>query len=330
MKTILLLLIGVFISFSCISRELIAVTDGDWTAPDTWDGFEPIAGDHLTIPSGITVQVTSNISYEGDAMFIELQGTLEFVGGGSKLWLPCNSQVNVTEGGLITHSGTGGGSSKQLLICSEVKWEASEGELTGPVILKQATLPVELISFTGYLEDNVVKLVWSTASEINNDFFQVEKSQNGFDYNILSIVKGNGTTNSINNYTAFDDIPAKGTTYYRLKQIDFDGKFEYSDLISVNYQGDLLAECKFKIAPNPCIGICNVLLEDCLSADNNEITFFIYDAFGNSVLASSPKTISQGEAKFSFDSKNKLSPGMYIVRGNASKKQIEERIIINK
>ncbi|MFH2094347.1 MAG: T9SS type A sorting domain-containing protein [Bacteroidota bacterium] len=330
MKNILLCIICVIISLSIYGRDIVAVANGDWTDPDTWGGFEPGPGDNIIIPAGITVQISSNESYEGDPMFITIQGTLEFVGGGSKLWLPCNSEVSISEEGHIVPSGAGGGSSKQLIICSEVVWEARDGELGGPIILRQSTLPVELVSFTGYVEDNVVKLEWSTASEINNDYFQLEKSRDGINYETLSIIKGKGTVNKMSYYSALDDVPEQGTTYYRLKQVDFDGKFAYSDMVSVNFHGSILDECKFKIFPNPCIGVCNVKLEDCNSADSDEITFYVYDAFGNTVLASSPKTISQGEAMFSFDSNNKLSPGMYIVRGNASEKKIEDRMIINK
>lgn len=331
MKALVFFLLLILIStYTVHSRELEAVSDGDWTDSDTWGGHTPQAGDIITIPDGFTVQVTSNESYEGDAIQINIDGVLEFYKGGSKLWLPCHSVVNISETGSIVPSGTGDGSSKQLNICNDPVWEARDGTLKGPIQLKESTLPVELVSFIGEVEDNTIKLTWITASELNNDYFQVEKSEDGINFNVVSIIQGNGTTNSLSNYTAYDDMPNASTIYYRLKQVDFDGKFEYSDIISINIQNQDMADCKLIIKPNPCMGKCSADLSDCNTMDNKEIVFYIYDAFGNTVLASSPNIVSNGRAKFNFDSSNKLKPGMYIVRGKTNTEKVEEKVIINK
>lgn len=95
-------------------------------------------------------------------------------------------------------------------------------------------LPIELISFEAKLNtNNQVDIFWATASEQNNDFFTIERSTDGLNWEIVTTVAGAG--NSINriDYHAYDARPVSGISYYRLKQTDFDGAFEYSYIVSV-------------------------------------------------------------------------------------------------
>jgi len=95
-------------------------------------------------------------------------------------------------------------------------------------------LPIELISFEAKMNDNKqVDIFWATASEQNNDFFTIERSTDGLNWEIVTTVAGAG--NSINriDYHAYDARPVSGISYYRLKQTDFDGAFEYSYIVSV-------------------------------------------------------------------------------------------------
>ncbi|HLG34911.1 MAG TPA: T9SS type A sorting domain-containing protein, partial [Bacteroidia bacterium] len=94
-------------------------------------------------------------------------------------------------------------------------------------------LPVELVSFTGENKNNINHLHWSTASEINNDYFVVERSSNGIDFENIGTVDGHGNSTQIINYSYEDLSSLTGINYYRLKQIDYDGEFEYSQIIAV-------------------------------------------------------------------------------------------------
>lgn len=91
-------------------------------------------------------------------------------------------------------------------------------------------LPVSLTSFTARKSNNQIQLAWSTASESNNSHFEIERSVNGTDFVKIGERKGAGNSSSVLNYSFIDNNPASGTNYYRLKQVDFDGKFEYSDI----------------------------------------------------------------------------------------------------
>ncbi|NNM15654.1 MAG: T9SS type A sorting domain-containing protein [Bacteroidia bacterium] len=94
-------------------------------------------------------------------------------------------------------------------------------------------LPIELISFTGeYLEDRVL-LNWSTATEINNDYFTIERSRDGLNFEPIGFVDGAGYSTQLLNYKFEDVEPLEGTTYYRIKQTDYNGDFTYSKIISI-------------------------------------------------------------------------------------------------
>ncbi|MBX7050135.1 MAG: VCBS repeat-containing protein, partial [Chitinophagales bacterium] len=112
-------------------------------------------------------------------------------------------------------------------------------------------LPIELTDFTGSQQGHAVKLEWTTASELNNDKFIIERSSNGDDFDAIGIVSGAGTTEIVHNYQFFDQAPAGGINYYRLKQVDLDGAFTYSQMIVVEVSGEA---SYLKIYPNPSNG----------------------------------------------------------------------------
>lgn len=94
-------------------------------------------------------------------------------------------------------------------------------------------LPVELVDFTAEEIDENVMLKWNTASETNNSHFQIQRSIDGNRFDYLDIVEGAGTTNNTTYYSFEDKSPLNGRSYYRLKQIDLDGSFEYSPIRQV-------------------------------------------------------------------------------------------------
>lgn len=111
-------------------------------------------------------------------------------------------------------------------------------------------LPIELVNFNVITEDNrTVKLIWETASEINNNFFTIERSINAVDWEIVTTVDGAGNSNTLKNYVAKDNNPYLGVSYYRLKQTDFNGQFEYTSIKNVTLK-ELYSE-SVEIYPNP-------------------------------------------------------------------------------
>ena len=94
------------------------------------------------------------------------------------------------------------------------------------------------MSFSGEKKDNRNILNWTTASEINNAYFTVEKSYNGFDFEWVGTQEGSSPSTQIRNYSLTDYNILETLNYYRLKQTDFDGKFEYSKTISLDNRVD--------------------------------------------------------------------------------------------
>ncbi len=98
------------------------------------------------------------------------------------------------------------------------------------------SLPVSLTSFTAAkTNDEKVNLKWTTSSEINSHYFIVEKSSNGLDFSELDNIKSAGNSSKVNQYTTTDNKPFNGVNYYRLKQVDMDGSYTYSNVVAINF-----------------------------------------------------------------------------------------------
>jgi hypothetical protein len=112
-----------------------------------------------------------------------------------------------------------------------------------------ALLPVNLINFIATKVDTVVRLDWVTASEQNNDHFEIERSANGVSFSQIGIIKGNGNSTITLKYFFYDHKPLSGINFYRLKQVDFDGKSTYSRVASIAFGSQI--ENDLSIFPNP-------------------------------------------------------------------------------
>ncbi|MEM9848187.1 MAG: T9SS type A sorting domain-containing protein, partial [Bacteroidota bacterium] len=161
-------------------------------------------------------------------------------------------------------------------------------------------LPVNLLYFDAKAVDEAVVLKWETASELNNAGFEVARSTNTKDWKTLGFVKGAGTTVTAQSYQYIDDAPAKGINYYRLKQIDTDGTYEYSEIIAVNKTG--IGKDALVIAPNP---VDDVLHYQLLGQKQATQSLQIYDASGQLV-----KIITDQDTSLPI---HDLAKGMYIL-----------------
>ncbi|RIJ41670.1 CARDB domain-containing protein [Pontibacter oryzae] len=116
-------------------------------------------------------------------------------------------------------------------------------------------LPVTLMKFMAKVNHNGVQLTWSTATEINNDRFIIERSQDGKTFTAIASVKGAGNSSVTLNYSFVDAKAPVGTSYYRLKQVDFDGKYEYSTVVAATLTNTLNGQQpKATLYPNPTNG----------------------------------------------------------------------------
>jgi hypothetical protein len=129
---------------------------------------------------------------------------------------------------------------------------APPGGFGGPLAFsKNGILPVKLLFFKGSKGLDDVKLSWATASELNFDYFDIEKSTDGIAFHSIAKVNGHGTTNERQDYTINDEKPYIGKNYYRLKSVDFDGYTEYFNVLMVDFDG----KKNFSVYPNPSDGV---------------------------------------------------------------------------
>ena len=180
--------------------------------------------------------------------------------------------------------------------------------------LMEVPLPIKLLFFTAFVQEKSVLLKWATASEINNDFFTVYRSRDAIEW--YEVVKVSGAGNSSNTiyYQTYDYKPFSGLSYYRLKQTDFDGKYEYSNIIAVNFKNE---NGIVQIYPNPAKDKFYIV-----TRINSEFNMVILDAYGKIVFNDfNSKEIST----------QNLSNGMYIVRITFTEKETTTlKLIVNK
>lgn len=175
-------------------------------------------------------------------------------------------------------------------------------------------LPIELSSFEAVCNNNVLEIEWTSLSEINNDYFTIERSSDAVNYEALGRVNGNGNSNTIINYTWIDDNPLSGTAYYRLKQTDFNGAFEYLGVKSATcVQGGNIS-----IYPNPFENNFTVQLSENTTYPN---TVEVIDYLGRIVYS---KTIETNLTVIAID---ELSLGTYFVKVHNETMHVVERIV---
>ena len=178
----------------------------------------------------------------------------------------------------------------------------------GSIDAINSPLPIDLLNFTARLKVSSVDLNWSTASELNNDFFTIERAVDVENFEEVVKVKGQGTINSKSNYTSVDDSPLPGKSYYRLKQTDFDGQFTYSELIKIE---NLDIKTQFKIYPNPVVD--SKFNFELTGVDPGmEVPLRIVNVQGTSVFEASYKADQNGRIKTTVEL-NLVSNGMYMV-----------------
>ncbi|HZW40196.1 MAG TPA: T9SS type A sorting domain-containing protein [Ignavibacteriaceae bacterium] len=185
-------------------------------------------------------------------------------------------------------------------------------------------VPVELTSFTAIAKENSVQLNWSTATELNNFGFDVEKSLDNKNWNKISFVNGNGTSTTIKHYSVIDKDVKSNKYYYRLKQIDNNGSFEYSKTIEVN----LAKSLTFNLAqnyPNP-FNPSTVIAFSVPTSENVKLT--VYNSIGQAVKVLVNDYKEAGSYKVTFNASD-IPTGIYFYKlESGSFSQMKKMILI--
>ena len=156
-------------------------------------------------------------------------------------------------------------------------------------------------SFTADCNNQIIILEWETATESNNDYFTIERSEDAENWNEVGTVPGAGNSSSLLNYSLTDIADNEGVTYYRLKQTDYNGSYKYGEIIDINKCEDKIAD-RFTIYPNPSKGEFKLLFDGHTSEINS---IDIFNSQGQSIYSSI-------DFQSTFDLSNNV-PGFYFI-----------------
>jgi hypothetical protein len=196
---------------------------------------------------------------------------------------------------------------------------------------QDSTLPVELIYFYSEMYEDSVLLKWGTATEVSNYGFDIERSINNFNFQTIGFVEGSGNSNSPKHYTFADSlVEMTGIVYYRLKQIDFIGSFEYSDTVTVNFSSSITLESsnvpsQFNVSnnyPNPFNPVTKMNVE---LPSRQILKINLYDIGGKLVKEIISQEFLPGTYQLYIDF-SAYSSGIYFVRFESQKNAVTKRI----
>ena len=224
-----------------------------------------------------------------------------------------------------------------LPIAMQAQYTGGTGRGDVSLAITNSPLPVELVSFNAMIVKDNLELNWQTATEVNNYGFEVERSQTpqaGQTSNVQSetwqkigFVNGHGNSNSRKNYSFEDKNPQAGKVEYRLKQIDTDGKFEYSAVVEVTVE----APADFSLNqnyPNPFNPSTIINYELPM---NSHVTLKVYDVLGKEVATLVNTMQNAGRYTLNFStSQYGMSSGIYFYRLNAGNYSELKKMVVLK
>lgn len=332
--------------FSLQAQTITAVSDGNWNAAATWsESRSPGDDDIILIPAGRTVTVMGtdhvldeailviegNLIMESTCGFCANYGSLTFTGP--------NSGVVIEPGAQVIDGTWFGGDSHFINVQGETFWsgddcntncgtyqgnQAPTEKVAGPSTLENP-LPVELSSFTARLKEGQVQLNWTTATELNNDYFVLERSLDGHTFDPLETIAGQGTISEPTQYAYTDSrVPYQlnQLIYYRLKQVDYDGTTTYPGLVVV--KNNLLNIGK--VWPTQFQDVFYVAAE---SRQEERLTLQLFNQQGQQVLQRS-YTLAEGVHQLEVNGLRNLQPGLYYLHLQHAKGIIKKRLMKTK
>jgi hypothetical protein len=191
--------------------------------------------------------------------------------------------------------------------------------------VSENTLPITLINFTAKYKHGEVIVDWETASEINNDYFSIERSENGFDFNEIGKIKGAGNSSHEISYRYSDNSPLKGDNYYRLTQTDFDGRYK-------SYPAVHVTTISSEEMENSIMGISPVPFDDHIKIDytlnESGLVNFVLTNDKGEILRNETINGSQGFDSYLLNDLSILPKGVYFLIMNINNKGVQTKKII--
>lgn len=240
MKHIYLFCVAVLACTASLAQSVLtlASTDGSWTSESDWSPKRlPANGDILIIPANKTLKVDRSV--KANDIHLKVYGKIILTEKATILDLNGSSDVYVYDGGTIE----GTEANQQLRIGNNIVYLGNEPPVLGPVYATPATtdfmaitvttLPVKFLGFSLTRQGSDVLVQWSTAEEANALAFEVERSTDGNTWSRIASVPARGNSSSLTTYTYSDKNVTAAVAYYRIRQVDIDGKSMYTSIQSV-------------------------------------------------------------------------------------------------
>ncbi|RMG62394.1 MAG: T9SS C-terminal target domain-containing protein [Bacteroidetes bacterium] len=273
------------------------------------DGTDIQAGDHQNV-DGIQIQSrlarTWRLSETGDlgtvSLVFDLSGRNDLIPADLRLIIE-RSGDNFATVDVAPQAGTYDGLTHTLTFTGV---DLADGDLL-TLGSTSGNFPVEFVSFAATPEAGQVLLQWATASELNNDYFEVERSVDGATFDPLQRIEGAGNAQVVTTYETRDSAPSAGRSYYRLRQVDFSGSFSYSPIAEV-----YLSESEARVLtvfPNPVAAGSPFSIR---YSGHSRARLQVLDGAGRSVLQESLPAVSH-EQEITIDSGN-WTRGLYFVQ----------------
>lgn len=323
-RSFILLMILITCNLNSFSAVITAkLLGGNWHSTSTWDlGRIPGCGDNVVIPIGVTVNITSNVDFTGvgcAATAIDVMGKIIF-DNGKKIKLNEGSCISISVTGSIFASGSGGGASEKIEIANVVLWKASDGNLLGSILPDGINLgcgvilPVELISFSVEYMNEKAKILFSTNSERDLDYFVVERSKDANFWQEVEIIKAAGNTSSITEYSCKDIDPFLGTSYYRLLSVNIDGTKDTLYILSSEF-----SSFNYLMYPVP---VNKLMFVEGNKLKSSSIT--VYNSVGQIIEVNN--TVISDRLCYNFDG---IPNGIYFIKIKNENVQKTKRVVVS-
>ena len=278
------------------------------------------------IAGGTTPTYTLTYNYDGHPG-ITNESALDLAyraNNATEAWIEGNATLNTTNNTLLLSNQSG----TEYILSSE----------TGNA------LPVELTSFTAIISENKIVLNWQTSTEVNNYGFDIERlvlsdhqpidipvsdlleKQNLQQWERIGFIEGHGNSNSQKTYEFIDESPPASKLQYRLKQIDLDGKFEYSDIVEVGIHNLPTKYALEQNYPNPFNPTTSI---EYSVVSNEYVSLKVYDLLGNEVATLVNQKKEAGKYRVSFDA-SKFASGVYVYRLTSGSFNLSKKMILIK
>ncbi|MEO9804343.1 MAG: T9SS type A sorting domain-containing protein [Reichenbachiella sp.] len=292
---------------------------------------------------GDTLTVDGNLTFTGANMFLDVEANAvlkvygDFDTNGSTVLISGEGTI-VISGNLILDAGSDyddSGGFNNLYVDGSISGTSADVAQTQtdgqtftdlntnqPILHAEVVteLPVTLVGFDIYTESGGVRLAWATASEENFDFFDIQRSKDGKNYESIGQLAGNGNSTQLINYGFYDSRPYSGISYYRLKAVDYDGSYEIfeSKRADVSFGGSQIS-----LYPNPILQHTSGLRVDFQDVLSDKI-ISIYDALGKMIIE---ENINE-EANF-WQLNEGLPRGMYHIKAQFGSQTLVRKFLVN-